>query len=87
MFVAATEAHVHVSIPAEHHLLAWIAEYSAYVLNTYEPGRDNLTPFRRLHGKDAPEKTVEFVGESLVVCSKESEVETRPNMDVLRFPR
>ena len=58
--VLALETHIHAHVPADHPLMAWAVEHSAYLLNKYLLGADNQTAYGRLHGKETSERICEF---------------------------
>ena len=58
--MVALEARLKIPIPTDHPLLAWAIEHAAYVLNKYQIGPDNRTPWGRLHGRETAERICEF---------------------------
>ena len=58
--ILALETHVKIHIPAQHAVMAWAVEHSAYLLNKYLLGSDGHTAYGRLHGKETSERLCEF---------------------------
>ena len=58
--VLSLETHLKQKIPVQHPVMAWLVEHSAYLLNKYMLGKDGLTAFSRLHGKETSERICEF---------------------------
>jgi hypothetical protein len=54
-----------IHIPARHSVVAWLAEYSAFLLNRFEVGRDGKTAYERCKGKQARTAGLEF-GEAVL---------------------
>jgi hypothetical protein len=54
-----------VHIPARHSVVAWLVEYSAFLLNRFEVGRDGKTAYERCKGKQARTAGLEF-GEAVL---------------------
>jgi hypothetical protein len=51
-------------IPGDHHIVAWLVEFAAVLVNRYEVGHDGKTPYERLRGKQSRLLGLEF-GERL----------------------
>ena len=58
--LAALEARIKVPIPADHAIVAWGVEHTAYVLNKDQVGPDGRTAFGRQHGTATRERVREF---------------------------
>ena len=54
-----------VHIPARHSVVPWLVEYSAFLLNRFEVGRDGKTAYERCKGKQAKTAGLEF-GEAIL---------------------
>ena len=57
-----------VSVPADHFIIPWLANYAAFAINRFEVGSDGMTPFQRLRGKPFTQSMCEF-GECLHALS------------------
>ena len=48
------------TIPEDHTIMPWLIYHSAYLLTHHSPGRDGLTGYQRLHGKQSMQRIAEF---------------------------
>ena len=56
----ALEARLCIPMPAQHPVLCWMVEHSAYSLNKYMVHVDGETAFCKLHGKEPNERLAIF---------------------------
>ena len=57
---SAIEEKMKVKISGKHAIWAWVAEYSSYLLNRFEVGKDGKTAYERCKGKKAKALGLEF---------------------------
>ena len=57
-----------VPIPIEHPIVDWLVEYSSYLLNKYQVGKDGKTAYGRLHGLETRERLCQFGEKSSGLC-------------------
>ena len=62
---SAIEEKMEVKIGGKHAIWAWVAEYSSYLLNRFEVGKDGKTAYERCKGKKAKVLGLEF-GEGIL---------------------
>ena len=60
----ALEARIGAEIPEDHNIIPWLIKHAAASLNRYNVGKDGLTPYRRLRGKNFRKEVADF-GESV----------------------
>ena len=63
--LAALQAHVKIPITMSHPLAHWALQHAAYLMNTYQLGRDGHTAYGRLHGRETHERLCEL-GEKIL---------------------
>ena len=56
----ALQHRLHIDIPSDHAVIAWMVEYSSVLLNKYEVGRNGKTAYERLRGRKSKMLGVEF---------------------------
>ena len=56
----ALETRLACKIPAQHNVIAWMAEFAGVLVNRYEVGHDGKTSYERLHGKSSKLLGLEF---------------------------
>ena len=58
--ILALRVNIGVSFPADHPLVDWAVQHSAYLLNKYSLGTDGRTAYGRLHGAETKERICQF---------------------------
>ena len=63
-YLSALENQLQRKVGSSHPLLRWLFEHAANVLNKYSTNHEGVTPYASLHGRNSPERLIEF-GEKL----------------------